>query len=119
MGRSSVEGIDARAPSPSDGTPLGRDRICSLPERGNASSNTLSEPSRPLVEPLLTARAVERAHILRALASTGGNKMAAAKILGLTRQSLQRRMIRHGIALPPAGNQACSSNEPVHVEKST
>jgi transcriptional regulator with GAF, ATPase, and Fis domain len=66
------------------------------------------EPSRALVEPLLTARAVERAHILRALASTGGNKMAAAKILGLTRQSLQRRMIRHGIALPPERNQARS-----------
>jgi transcriptional regulator of acetoin/glycerol metabolism len=51
-------------------------------------------------EPLLTARAVERAHILRALASTAGNKMAAAKILGLTRQSLQRRMVRHGILSP-------------------
>jgi DNA-binding NtrC family response regulator len=48
-------------------------------------------------EPLLTARAVERAHILRALTSTAGNKIAAAKILGLSRQSLQRRMIRHGI----------------------
>jgi transcriptional regulator with GAF, ATPase, and Fis domain len=58
-------------------------------------------PSKP--EPLLTARAVERAHILRALTSTAGNKMAAARILGLTRQSLQRRLIRHGIAaLRPA-----------------
>ena len=51
-------------------------------------------------EPLLTARAVERAHILRALASTAGNRLAAAKILGLSRQSLQRRMIRHGILSP-------------------
>lgn len=51
-------------------------------------------------EPLLTARAVERAHILRALVSTAGNKMAAAKVLGLSRQSLQRRMIRHGISFP-------------------
>jgi DNA-binding NtrC family response regulator len=50
--------------------------------------------------PLLTANAVERAHILRALASTAGNKMAAARILGLSRQSLQRRMVRHGISLP-------------------
>jgi transcriptional regulator with PAS, ATPase and Fis domain len=49
--------------------------------------------------PLLTANAVERAHILRALASTAGNKMAAARILGLSRQSLQRRMVRHGISL--------------------
>jgi transcriptional regulator with GAF, ATPase, and Fis domain len=67
---------------------------------------TLREPSRPMVEELLTARAVERAHILRALASTSGNKMAAAKILGLTRQSLQRRMIRHGIVLPRDGDRA-------------
>jgi transcriptional regulator with PAS, ATPase and Fis domain len=51
----------------------------------------------PPVEPLLTARAVERAHILRALASTAGNRMAAARILGLSRQSLQRRLLRHGI----------------------
>jgi DNA-binding NtrC family response regulator len=59
---------------------------------------------RSAVEPLLTASAVERAHILRTLASTAGNKMAAARTLGLSRQSLQRRMIRHGISLP-AGNE--------------
>jgi transcriptional regulator with PAS, ATPase and Fis domain len=51
----------------------------------------------PAIEPLLTAKAVERAHILRALASTAGNRMAAARILGLSRQSLQRRLLRHGI----------------------
>jgi DNA-binding NtrC family response regulator len=56
----------------------------------------LSE-SCPPEEPLLTAKAVERAHILRALASTAGNRMAAARILGLSRQSLQRRLLRHGI----------------------
>jgi DNA-binding NtrC family response regulator len=72
--------------------------------------------------PLLTARAVERAHILRALVSTSGNKMAAAKILGLTRQSLQRRMLRHGLvanaetghgttdALPESGARARSTS---------
>lgn len=58
-----------------------------------------SDAQAPAVEPLLTASAVERAHILRALASTAGNKMAAARILGLTRQSLHRRMLRHGISL--------------------
>ena len=60
---------------------------------------------QPSAEPLLTAKAVERAHILRALASTAGNKMAAARILGLSRQSLHRRMLRHGIALPAATGQ--------------
>jgi DNA-binding NtrC family response regulator len=56
-------------------------------------------------EPLLTAKAVERAHILRALTSTAGNKMAAARILGLSRQSLNRRMLRHGISIPTAIGQ--------------
>jgi transcriptional regulator with GAF, ATPase, and Fis domain len=73
--------------------------------------------------PLLTANAVERAHILRALASTAGNKMAAAKILGLSRQSLQRRMVRHGISLP-AGNDLpgpteASGSGPVRTGRST
>jgi DNA-binding NtrC family response regulator len=65
---------------------------------GICSAST--EPPQPKEEPLLTARAVERAHIVRALASTAGNKMAAARLLGLSRQSLQRRMIRHGISSP-------------------
>ena len=57
-------------------------------------------PGESSQEPLLTAKAVERAHIMRALSSTAGNKMAAARLLGLSRQSLQRRMVRHGIAWP-------------------
>jgi len=57
-----------------------------------------AEPPASEASPLMSVSAVERAHILRALVSTAGNKMAAARILGLTRQSLQRRMIRHGIA---------------------
>ncbi len=74
-------------------------------------------------EPLLTAKAVERAHILRALTSTAGNKMAAARILGLSRQSLHRRMLRHGISIPTTighprlpgapENGAVSSSKPV------
>ncbi|HSD10711.1 MAG TPA: sigma 54-interacting transcriptional regulator [Candidatus Binatia bacterium] len=71
----------------------------------------LAENERNTAEPLLTANAVERAHILRALAATAGNKMAAARILGLSRQSLQRRMIRHGISVP-AGNEPPRSAEP-------
>jgi transcriptional regulator with PAS, ATPase and Fis domain len=57
----------------------------------------LLSPDSSSAEPLLTAQAVERAHILRTLASTAGNRMAAARILGLSRQSLQRRLLRHGI----------------------
>ena len=71
------------------------------------SAGTDASPSE---EPLLSVSAVERAHIVRALASTAGNKMAAARILGLTRQSLQRRMLRHGIGLAP---------ESVHAQPGT
>lgn len=63
-------------------------------------------------ESLLTASAVERAHILRALTSTAGNKMAAARILGLTRQSLHRRMIRHGISLAVEIGRPAASGPP-------
>jgi len=57
-------------------------------------------------EPLLTIHAAERAQILRALLSTAGNKVAAARLLGLTRQSLQRRLERHRITVPPGSGRA-------------
>jgi transcriptional regulator with PAS, ATPase and Fis domain len=68
-------------------------------------SLTPRETAPPSAAPLLTVRAAERAHILRALASTSGNKVAAARLLGLTRQSLQRRMVRHSISLPTESGQ--------------
>jgi DNA-binding NtrC family response regulator len=37
---------------------------------------------------------VERDHIQRALVRTGGNKKAAAKLLGLSRRALYRRLER-------------------------
>ena len=37
---------------------------------------------------------VEREHIQRALARAGGNKKAAAKMLGLSRRALYRRLER-------------------------
>ena len=41
---------------------------------------------------------VEREHIQRALASSGGNKKAAAKMLGLSRRALYRRLERLDLA---------------------
>ena len=48
-------------------------------------------------EPIVTARALERAHLLRALEATAGKRTAAARLLGLSRQSLARRLRRHGL----------------------
>jgi DNA-binding NtrC family response regulator len=41
---------------------------------------------------------VEREHIQRALARSGGNKKAAAKMLGLSRRALYRRLERLDLA---------------------
>jgi Fis family transcriptional regulator, factor for inversion stimulation protein len=41
---------------------------------------------------------VERAMIERALESTGGNQSAASKVLGIHRNTLQRKMIEYQLA---------------------
>ncbi len=56
----------------------------------------------PPPEPIVTARALERAHLLRALEATAGKRTAAARLLGLTRQSLARRLRRHGLEAAPS-----------------
>jgi DNA-binding NtrC family response regulator len=46
-------------------------------------------------ESALSLAEVERRHILRILAGTGGNKQAAARILGIDRTTLQRKLERY------------------------
>jgi transcriptional regulator of acetoin/glycerol metabolism len=41
--------------------------------------------------------AIERGHIVRVLAETGGNKLVAARRLGISRRTLYRRLERHGL----------------------
>ena len=48
-------------------------------------------------------RALEREHIVRVLADLHGNKLAAAKRLGISRRSLYRRLARHGLLAPGSG----------------
>jgi len=45
---------------------------------------------------------LERQHIMKVIAETGGNKAQAARQLGLSRRALYRRLERHGIAQPDA-----------------
>ncbi len=40
---------------------------------------------------------IERQHIIEVLEQVGGNKVAAAKVLGLTRWTLYRRMELYGL----------------------
>jgi len=52
-------------------------------------------------ELLLPMREVERRHILRVLQATGGNRTEAARILGLDRKTLYRKLLSYGAALDP------------------
>jgi two-component system response regulator AtoC len=48
-------------------------------------------------EDLLSLSEIEGRHILRVLARTGGNKQAAARILGIDRTTLQRKLERYNV----------------------
>jgi two-component system NtrC family response regulator len=50
--------------------------------------------------------AIERAWIRKALTHTGGNRTRAAKLLGISRQTLLYRLEKHGIDIPPATGPA-------------
>ena len=55
-------------------------------------------------EPLLSLSELEGRHIARVLAHTGGNKQAAARLLGIDRTTLQRMIKRHGLDLNGNGS---------------
>ena len=53
-------------------------------------------------ETLCTLRELEARHIARALDLSGGNQRRAARMLGVTRWSLARRLRKYGFRLIPA-----------------
>jgi len=57
-------------------------------------------------EVLLPLSEVERRHIVRVLARTGGNKQAAARILAIDRTTLQRNLERYGLGKFEPGPKA-------------
>ncbi len=54
----------------------------------------------------LSLETLERELILQALERAGGNKSAAARLLGLTRRTLYSRMEKHGLRTPGEGEEA-------------
>jgi Nif-specific regulatory protein len=48
-------------------------------------------------EDLLSLAEIEGRHIFRVLARTGGNKQAAARVLGIDRTTLQRKIDRYNL----------------------
>src|SRR5207237_1853644 len=62
-----------------------------------------ARPSESATPPL---QEVEREHILEVLRQVNGNRMAAAKVLGISRRALYRRLDRHGITEAASGRRA-------------
>lgn len=60
-------------------------------------------------EELLSLAEVEGRHIFRVLARTGGNKQAAARVLGIDRTTLQRKIERYN--LDQNGTESAASKE--------
>jgi transcriptional regulator with GAF, ATPase, and Fis domain len=65
------------------------------PDAGNA--DTAAATAKPEEETLASLSELEGRHIARVLAHTGGNKQAAARVLGIDRTTLQRMIKRHGL----------------------
>ena len=55
--------------------------------------------STPAAEEMLSLSEIERRHIVRVLSRTGGNKQAAARILGIDRTTLQRMLKRYQLEI--------------------
>jgi two-component system response regulator HydG len=71
----------------------------------DAAVGSGTEAAAPAAEePLASLSELEGRHIARVLAHTGGNKQAAARLLGIDRTTLQRMIKRHG--LDPGGARA-------------
>jgi DNA-binding NtrC family response regulator len=75
-----------------------------LPDDGDHAASDSAVAARPLAAPALAAdgeppllATVERDHILRALQHARGNKKVAARLLGVSRRALYRRLERLGL----------------------
>ena len=59
------------------------------------------DPRVPVNERPRDLGAMEKEHIVRVLADVRGNKVEAARRLGISRRTLYRRLERHGLMDPP------------------
>ena len=64
------------------------------PGNGLAGGTAVAGPPSPL-------EAVEREHLLRALAQAGWNVTRAARLLAISRDTLRYRIDKHGLQRPP------------------
>jgi DNA-binding NtrC family response regulator len=59
------------------------------------------EPGKPVVESADNLEGVERRHVMNVLKRTGGNKVHAAKALGVSRRTLYRLIEKYSLNEPP------------------
>jgi DNA-binding NtrC family response regulator len=100
-----LENAVVRAAAMCDGTI----RLQDLPERirnyrkdeeepvNNENEASVTTGSETIQEPYTTLAEIEGRYVARVLGHTGGNKQAAARILGVDRKTLDRMIKRHGI----------------------
>jgi DNA-binding NtrC family response regulator len=72
-----------------------RIRTCQDAPRLHTAQETQASTDAEADEELLKLSLVERRHVARVLARTGGNKQAASRLLGIDRTTLQRMIKRH------------------------
>jgi len=82
------------------------------PEDANVTMRLPVRPGAPELKGKLEE--FERAQILDALAKTTGNQTRAAKLLGIARRTLIKKMVRYGIERPRADARGDSENDTRH-----
>ena len=74
-----------------------REIDASLGPSGRSSRRSPDAASTPATPTLSALQDIERGHIVDVLRRVNGNRMAAAKVLGISRRALYRRLDRHRI----------------------
>jgi DNA-binding NtrC family response regulator len=87
------------------------ERVRNFSQPGSDADGALAQPHKAEQpdEELLSLAEVEGRHIFRVLARTGGNKQAAARVLGIDRTTLQRKIERY--SLDQNGSESAASKE--------
>ena len=75
-----------------------------VPRRSRELRSAPVPPTGPAA-PLLSLEEVERGHILRVMEAVGGNKTQAARVLGLDRKTLYRKLEVYGIVKDESGSE--------------
>ncbi len=70
--------------------------------KGHLSSQGVLATDDPAA--LVPLDELERRHVARVMEAVGGNKATAARVLGVDRKTLYRKLRRHGITLPSEGH---------------